>query len=199
MKLIGITGPSGAGKSTALAYLARRGVTTIDTDKVYHRLLETDAGMARKIAMRFPGACIDGKIDRKLLAGIVFSDPKALHDLETATHPPIKARVDKMLADYAAAGVEVAAIEAVSLIESGMAKDCDMVIAVLSGGANTARIQARDSLTPGGAKRRLASQKSDDFYREGAHIIITNDGSESVFDTELDVALMRLNEERDGS
>ena len=42
MTVIGITGPTGAGKTTALRELEKLGGCVLDTDALYHELLESD-------------------------------------------------------------------------------------------------------------------------------------------------------------
>ena len=52
MLIIGLTGPSGAGKGVVGAVLASHGIPSIDTDRVYHKLLVP------------PSACLDALVDR---------------------------------------------------------------------------------------------------------------------------------------
>ncbi|MCL2084273.1 MAG: dephospho-CoA kinase [Oscillospiraceae bacterium] len=198
MKLIGLTGPSGAGKSTALAFLAERGVYTIDADRVYHELLETGAALRASIAELFPDTLSGGKIDRKALARAVFANRDALAALERVTHPAVLARVDEMLERYGRCEAsdggreKTAAVEAIALIESGMAAKCDIVVAVIAGGADTARIEARDGLCPREAAERRAAQKDDAFYIRGADIVIRNDGGLRSFENEVAMILNKI-------
>lgn len=82
-----VTGGIGSGKSTVTRLAAASGMTTIDADLVGHDVL---AGPARDpVATRWPEAVVDGHIDRKILAGIVFADRAQLNELEAIMHPLI--------------------------------------------------------------------------------------------------------------
>ena len=72
--ILGITGGTGCGKTTALQAIRELGGIIIDCDAVYHVLLQTDKKMLAAIEKRFPGTVVDGKLDRKKLGPIVFSD-----------------------------------------------------------------------------------------------------------------------------
>ena len=76
-KIIGITGPTGAGKTTALNEVEKLGGAVIDCDAVYHKLLESDSTLKRKLeALVGPLRWVDGAIDRKMLGSIVLGYPE---------------------------------------------------------------------------------------------------------------------------
>ena len=79
--ILGITGGTGCGKTTLLNVIAEKGGLILDCDAVYHQLLTRDDRLLQAIEARFPGTVIDGKLDRKKLGPIVFSDEQALLDL----------------------------------------------------------------------------------------------------------------------
>ena len=73
MTVIGITGPTGAGKTTALRELEKLGGCVLDTDALYHELLESDTALQRELRERFGDMTgEDGRFDRKKL-GIPLS------------------------------------------------------------------------------------------------------------------------------
>ena len=96
MKIIGITGGSGVGKTTVLGELEQFDTHIIDCDAVYHRLLESDAGLLGELRDRFGQTVFrdDGSLDRKALGGVVFRDANALADLNAITHKYVDAEVD---------------------------------------------------------------------------------------------------------
>jgi dephospho-CoA kinase len=71
--------------------LAKSGIRTIDADAVGHAVL-TDEAFDR-VAERWPAVVLEGQIDRKSLARIVFTDPSELRALEEITHPLIFGRI----------------------------------------------------------------------------------------------------------
>lgn len=184
LTLIGITGGSGSGKTTALNCLRSFGALVIDCDELYHSMLDTDADMKIAIAERFPGTITEnGAIDRKRLSHIVFADPEALLDLNRITHRFISQKIAEKLEDYAFSGGEVAALDAVELISSGLSERCDYTVAVISDRVKRIeRIRARDGLTLEEAERRVDAQKSDSYYSENCSHVLVNDSSFEEFE-----------------
>ena len=88
--ILGITGGTGCGKTTLLREIEKLGGVVLDCDAIYHDLLKTDADMLQAIASRFPGTVENGILQRKKLGALVFSDEKALLDLNAITHSAVK-------------------------------------------------------------------------------------------------------------
>ncbi|MEG2571352.1 MAG: dephospho-CoA kinase, partial [Clostridia bacterium] len=87
MLTIGITGGTGSGKSHIAELFAQHGGETVDADVVYHKLLGICHGMKNDILALFPEAAdVHGNINRRKLASIVFTNDKALTDLNAVTH-----------------------------------------------------------------------------------------------------------------
>lgn len=189
--LLGITGGSGCGTSTVGALLEKHGFYFVDADRVYRELLAEDRTLQQELASRFGEAILqDGTVDRKALAAIVFSDADALADLNRITHAAIIAEVDRRIA---AAPEKHAAVEAIALIESGMADSCDAVVSVLCGfETRLARIMARDGLTEDAARARLNAQKADPFFIDNSDYVLTNDGSLQDLEKQVELMLAAL-------
>ena len=182
MTLIGLTGPSGSGKTTALRAIEALGGLSIDCDEVYHELLEKDRELISALAARFPSAETDGRIDRKALGAIVFSDPAALAELNAITHRFVAAEVQRRLRAWAMAGGTLAALDAIELISSGLGGRCDLVVGVLAPRSKLlARIMLRDGISASAAVARLDAQKGEEYFREKCDHILYNDGSEDQF------------------
>ena len=175
MTIMGVTGGSGAGKTTALGVLADMGAVVIDCDMVYHALVESSRPMLGELAARFPGVVVDGKLERKALGRIVFSDPAALADLSAITHSYVCRAVDAQLAREAERGAALVAIEAIALIESGLGERCDVVVGVVAPiEERVRRITAREGLDPAYATARIKSQKPDAFFEIHCDYILEN-------------------------
>ena len=95
--ILGITGGTGCGKTTLLKTIEEKGGLVLDCDAVYHELLTRDNHLLSAIEARFPGTVEGGVLQRKKLGSIVFSDEKALQDLNKITHGAIKAEVLRRL------------------------------------------------------------------------------------------------------
>lgn len=182
MRIIGITGGTGTGKTTALEVLRAMGAMAVDCDAVYHRLTEESAELRAEIENRFGAVYRDGKLDRMALGAVVFSDEKALSDLNAITHKFVDAEVDRLLRAHAMAGGQLAGIDAVELIESGISNRCAEVVGITAPPEQRAvRIMSREGISRAYAQMRIKAQKPDDYYREHCDKIIENSGNITEF------------------
>ena len=182
MKIIGITGGTGCGKTTALNELERRGALLIDCDAVYHRMLETDRPMLDEIEKYFPGAVIDGKLDRKALGAVVFTDEEALRDLNIITHRHINLEIRRILREHAMNGGTLAAIDAIALFSSGLAKRCTATIGVIADReVRIDRIMRRDGISREYAMMRVNAQRPNEYFIQKCSHVLENNGSQEEF------------------
>ena len=176
--IIGITGGTGSGKTTLLRLMEQNGVLVLDCDAIYHELLTTDKSLLNDIETRFPGTVENGKLLRKKLGSIVFSDESALLELNRITHSAIRAEVLRRLADNSAH----AAIDAVALFESGMYKLCDITIAVTAPtDVRIQRLMERDCISAEYAKKRIDAQPTADWFRQNCDYTLENNSCEADF------------------
>jgi dephospho-CoA kinase len=176
--IIGITGGTGSGKTTLLAELRNLGAEVLDCDAIYHQLLQTDTSLLADIEHRFPGTVENGVLQRKKLGSIVFSDEKALQDLNKITHTAIHAEVLRRLERKPA----LAAIDAIGLFESGLAGLCDVTVAVIApADVRLRRLMERDSISADYAKSRIDAQPKDDWFREKCNFVLENSGNIDIF------------------
>lgn len=176
--IIGITGGTGCGKTTLLKVIAEKGGLILDCDAIYHRLLATDTELLNAIEARFPGTVEDGQLQRKKLGTIVFSDEKALLDLNRITHSAIKAEVLRQLAT----APKLAAIDAIALFEGGLAELCHMTVAVTAPvETRVQRLVMRDGIPEDYARSRIAAQHDESWFRERCDWILENSGTEMQF------------------
>ena len=182
IKIIGITGGTGCGKTTALNELERRGALLIDCDAVYHRMLETDRPMLDEIEKYFPGAVIDGKLDRKALGAVVFTDEEALRDLNIITHRHINLEIRRILREHAMNGGTLAAIDAIELFSSGLAKRCTATIGVIADReVRIDRIMRRDGISREYAMMRVNAQRPNEYFIQKCSHVLENNGSQEEF------------------
>lgn len=182
MKIIGITGGTGCGKTTALNELERRGALLIDCDAVYHRMLETDRPMLDEIEKYFPGAVVDGKLDRKALGAVVFADEEALRDLNIITHRHINIEIRRILREHAMNGGTLAAVDAIELFSSGLAKRCTATIGVIADrDVRIDRIMRRDGISREYAMMRVNAQRPNEYFIQKCSHVLENNGSQEEF------------------
>ena len=176
--ILGITGGTGCGKTTLLNVLREQGALVLDCDEIYHDLLTWDASLLSAIEARFPGTVEAGQLQRKKLGALVFSDKKALLDLNRITHAAVKREVLRRLEGKPG----LAAIDAIALFEGGLAELCDVTVAVTAPEeARIQRLTVRDGIGRDYAKRRIAAQKSAEWFREQCDYCLENNGTQEEF------------------
>lgn len=90
---IALTGGISTGKSTVCNLFKLHGFLTIDADVIAHKLLDENAG---KIAIMFGDKYVEnGKVLRKELGKIIFSNEENKLKLEALLHPLIKEEIIK--------------------------------------------------------------------------------------------------------
>lgn len=99
MKIIGITGKSGSGKSTLTSLLAEKlKCESVNVDKIGHQATNNEK-ISQKLCEVF-GNCIrneNGKIDRKKLGNIVFSNQEKMNQLTEITWDYMQQVLDEIL------------------------------------------------------------------------------------------------------
>jgi len=157
---IGLTGPIGCGKSTVGRRLAEHGAAVIDADELARAVTAPGEPTLAAIRARFGDGIFasDGALDRAALAAVVFADEAALRDLEAIVHPAVRERLSAAVAGAAAAGATVIAIEAIKLVEGGLATICDEVwLVACERATQRARLAARGAAGDD-IERRITAQ-----------------------------------------
>ena len=175
--LIGLTGNIACGKSTVLAQLAGYGAEVIDADRVVHELQRPGQPVWAAIREAFGAGVLapDGTLDRRALGAIVFADPAALARLEALTHPAVREWIEARVAASRAAAV---VIDAIKLLESGLADGCDEVwVVTCPPEQQLARLMARNGFAEEEARRRIAAQPPQAEKVARADLVLTNDGT----------------------
>ncbi len=178
--LIGLTGPIGCGKSTVAAWLAARpGVAVIDADAVARDVTMPGEPALEAVVERFGEDLLlpDGSLDRAALGRIVFADPDALRDLEAIIHPAVRPRILATVARAEATGAAAVVVEAIKLVEGGLAALCDEVWLVTCDPAvQLARVVGRGGEAVDAERRIEAQGDLADRLRPAATRVIDTSG-----------------------
>jgi dephospho-CoA kinase len=188
-RLIGITGYSGAGKSSVLKLIRDRGFSVLDADYCARTVTGKGSPCLALLTEEFGGGILnsDGSLDRRALGKIVFGNSAKRAILNSIIFPFIKAEVARLAEGFYKSGVKLVFLDAPTLYESGLDKDCGAVVCVC---ANRdllfKRIAEREpDLTPHDIELRLSAQKD---RRKQADFVIENNGTMY----ELDIAVWKL-------
>lgn len=190
MLTLGITGPIGSGKSYVADMICRGGFPKIDTDAVYHGLVDGRSAMTETLVGEF-GEEIraeNGGINRKRLSEIVFNDRKRLSRLNALTHKGVTEKTLELIAEEEKNGARLVVVEVPLMFESGFDKHCDYVVSVVADEETRAeRICKRNGISEDEAKKRIKNQKNNNFYIENSSFTIYNSDN-----GDLDAQINRL-------
>jgi dephospho-CoA kinase len=167
---IGLTGPIGCGKSTVAGWLEGEGAVVIDADRFARDVVEPGTPTLAAVLREFGPAVAtpDGRLDRQALARIVFRDPEALAKLEAITHPAVRPRILEAIERADAAGAPAVVIEAIKLVEGGLAALCDEVWLVTCEAAEQRSRLLGRGVAEADAEARIAAQADLESRLRGA-------------------------------
>lgn len=192
MTRIGLTGGVGSGKSTVAGLLAARGALVIDADALAREVVAPGSDGLADIVSTFGTGVLaaDGSLDRPALAAIVFADESARKQLNAITHPRIAARTAELMAT--AAPGQVIVHDVPLLVENSLAPAYDLVVVVeASEQVRLSRLADR-GMPAAEARRRMASQASDEERRAVADVVIDNTGSRADLEAAVDALWRRI-------
>ena len=172
---VGLTGGIASGKTTISDLFAKRGVPVVDTDTISRQLLEPGELAFEQVCEHFGDDILDqdGKIDRRRLREIVFSQADEKTWLETMLHPLIFQRShDAILAN---AKSEYVLVVVPLLFETNYQSLVDRILVVdCPAEQQIERLMKRDRIDESLARKMLAQQLSNAERVARAHDIIDN-------------------------
>jgi dephospho-CoA kinase len=167
---IGLTGPIGCGKSTVAGWLREAGAVVIDADQVARDVVEPGTPELDAVVASFGPEVVtaDGRLDREALGRIVFRDADALGRLERIVHPAVRPRIAAGIEAAESNGAPAVVIEAIKLVEGGLALLCDEVwLVVCDPAEQRGRLTGR-GVDAADAEARIATQADPESRLRGA-------------------------------
>ncbi|MCD6363641.1 MAG: dephospho-CoA kinase [Synergistetes bacterium] len=191
--IIGLTGGLGCGKSEVARILKKRGLKVISADDIAHSLLEENFVKSR-IRDIFGEIVFtpNGEVDRKKLAGIVFSDEERLRKLNSILHPLIRRVINAEIAKAREKGEDLV-VEIPLLLESKGAYDVDVIVVVSAPLDKVIkRLKEKKGWSKEEIKRRLSKQMPLEQKERLADHVIKNDGTLEDLEEKVDALLEKL-------
>ncbi len=168
---IALTGGIATGKSTACSLLKLHGFLTIDADQIAHKLLDENSSI---IANMFGREYVkDGKVLRKDLGKIIFSNERNKLKLEAFIHPLIKKQIVKesLIFEKAAKPYFID----IPLFFEKMNYEIDKCLVVYTPkNLQVKRLMLRDKIDEEEAKLKISNQMDIEDKKTKADYIIDN-------------------------
>ena len=177
MFIIGLTGGIACGKSAVADEFRNYGATTLDIDKITHRLLEPGGELFSTYVQHFGEDIIneDGKLDRKAVGEIIFNNIEERKWINSVAHPVLLNCTRDFLVKCSERGDALVILEIPLLFEAGWEFLVDETWAVyVSRKMQFWRLMNRDKITREQAKIRIDAQMSPAEIAKRADVAIDN-------------------------
>ncbi len=189
---LAITGGIGSGKSVVSEILRLYGIPVYIADDESKRLTESSEEIREKLTEKFGNDIYEGgKLNKPLLASIIFNDKEKLKTVNSIIHPVVRADLSEWLESYADS--KIIASESAILFESGFNAMFDKVITVYTPlEIRIKRIISRNNTSYDNAKQRIESQMPDEEKVKLSDFVIDNSGNISLLQ-QIESVLTKLN------
>jgi dephospho-CoA kinase len=175
---VALTGGIASGKTTVADLFAAHGVPLVDTDVIAREVVEPGQPALAAVVEAFGSGVLDadGRLDRRRLREIIFSDATARARLEAILHPAIRAEMERQSAAAAPTGpYQILVIPL--LAEGGRRDHVDRVLVVdAPETVQVERLMARDAITREQAEASLRAQAQRATRLGIADDVVTNTG-----------------------
>jgi dephospho-CoA kinase len=173
MRIIGLTGSIGMGKSVLAMQWHSLGVPVHDSDKIVHQLMQPDGEAFPFVKAIFPEVIINGKIDRKALGNIVFSDNQKRKKLESIIHPMVKASSQRFISVCRKHRKKICILDIPLLFEVGREREVDEIICASAPlWVQKRRVLSRPNMTPEKFKSIAKKQLPDYLKRLRSDVVV---------------------------
>lgn len=185
MIILGLTGGIASGKSAVARILRRQyRASTLDIDDITHQLLLPGNVLFNLYQRHF------GTADRKIIADIIFNNPKERHWINDAAHPILLNYARDFLCQCQECGVRLAVIEVPLLFEAHWEHLFDQIwVVFIHHQLQLQRLIARDKLSLEQANARLKSQLHPNVLKRRADLTLRNDKSYKILRRKIHSAL----------
>lgn len=171
---VGITGGIGSGKSTVANVFKTLGIPVFDADAAARKVMNENDDLKNRISVFFgEEAYINGVLNRKYIADIVFKDAYKLEKLNAMVHPVTIAMAEEWMQQQTDPYVLK---EAAIIFESGAAMGLDYIIGVFAPQhVRIQRVMQRDKVSREEVLNRISKQIDERMKMKLCDFVITND------------------------
>jgi dephospho-CoA kinase len=176
MLKVGVTGGIGSGKTLVCSIISAMGYPVFNADFEAKNIVDNNLTVITSLKNLFgEDIYLNGLLDRKRVASIVFSDQNKLEKLNSIVHPAVIEHFNNWILQYKERQLVIK--EAAILFESGADKGLDKIIAVSAPvELRVKRVQERDGLDTETILSRMKNQFPQEEVIRRSNFIIENDG-----------------------
>jgi len=183
--VVAVTGGMGCGQTTVCKFLEEMGAKAIQADWVAKREIEINQEIREELEKTFGNRIFysDGKLNRKLLAKIAFSDEAKTERLNRIVHPQMVSSIVTMVEEIRESQkYPIILVDAVLIYELSLEHMFDAVVVVSSKmNHRLERIRKRDNLSDKEIIDRINKQiPIDEKMRWADYLIENNDDLETL-------------------
>ncbi len=179
MLKIGLTGGIGSGKTTVAHIFEVLGIPVYYADEAAKKLMNEEKSLRQEIIRLFGNEAFkEGKLDRRFLGELVFSDPEKLSQLNSIVHPATLEDATRwMLRQRTPYAIKEAAL----IFEANLQSYFDYVIGVTAPETiRMSRVVKRDHTSPEKVMKRIRQQMDEEEKIGLCDFVIRNDESEGL-------------------
>jgi len=175
---VGLTGNYGMGKSTVAEIFHKLGAYVINTDKIVEELLEKKEIIDEIKRLFGEEVLINGKLDKKYIAKVVFDNPLMRIYLENILHPRVFEKIDDLIKNIPKRGEPlIVVVEAPIIFERGYQNKFDIIITVYTPEKIAVERLKEKGISEEEALRRLKCQFPIEMKKTKLDYTIDNSGS----------------------
>ncbi len=174
---VGVTGGIGSGKSLVCQVFSKLGVPVYTADDAAKILMDSDPEI-RNGLIRIFGESIfaGGKLDRSMLAGLIFDDPALLAGVNRIVHPRVANHFYQWCSTFT--HIPFVIHESAILFESDAYKGFDRIILVTAPEEmRIQRVLERSGMSEVKIQRIIKNQLPEEEKIVRSHFVLKNDGT----------------------
>lgn len=189
--VIGLTGGIACGKSTVLEFFGQRGWTVCSTDAIVADLLAHDGPVATAVQNEFGTDAIlpEGGVDKRKVAGVIFSSSSKRRWLEQLIHPLVR---EEWTSQVSGSTRTRHVVEIPLLFENSLESLFSCVVSVFCSQQTQCKRLIQKGMTIEDANARMNAQMPVEEKVERSHASFCNDGDLVHLEAQLDVFLKRF-------